>query len=60
MNKLTPVMVRLPEDVHQWLVSQAKENIRSMNNQIIVLVRDAMRHRIEMVTPQTPTKAPVA
>lgn len=60
MKKLTPVMARLPEDVHQWLVEQAKENIRSMNTQIIVLIRDAMRHQIETVTPQPSTKEPAA
>lgn len=43
MKQSVNVMLRLPHDEHKWLVSQAAKNTRSMNNQMIVLIKEAMK-----------------
>ncbi|MBV6447071.1 Arc family DNA-binding protein [Nitrosomonas sp.] len=39
------VQLRLPLDVHQWLVKFAAENDRSMNSQMITILKERMREQ---------------
>lgn len=43
MKNEAKVQLRLPADVHQWVVKWAAENDRSMNGQIVSLLREKMR-----------------
>lgn len=36
---LVPLMVRLPESLHQWVRQQAKEQHRSLNAQIVSMLQ---------------------
>lgn len=40
-KKQTPLMVRLPEDLHAWVKELAEKEHRSLNSQIIVLLQQA-------------------
>ena len=39
------LQLRLPPDVHQWLIKFAAENDRSMNSQIITILKERMREQ---------------
>lgn len=39
-DKLVPVMMRLPEDLHLWLKQQAEDEHRSLNSQVIVMLQN--------------------
>lgn len=39
------VQLRIPEDVHRWLVGFAAANDRSMNGQMVSLLRDKMQEQ---------------
>lgn len=41
------VQLRLPLDVHQWLVKFAAENDRSMNSQMITILKERMREHVK-------------
>lgn len=43
MKHEAKVQVRLPQDVHAWIVNFASRNDRSMNGQIIQILRNMMR-----------------
>lgn len=43
MKHEAKVQLRLPADVHQWVVKWAQDNDRSMNGQLISLLREKMR-----------------
>lgn len=47
MKQEAKVQLRLPADVHQWLVKFAAENDRSMNGQVVSILREKMREQIE-------------
>lgn len=47
MNQDKKVQLRLPKDVHQWLVIFSAENSRSMNGQMITLIREKMQEQIK-------------
>jgi hypothetical protein len=50
MEQQTKTEVRMPCDAHAWLRAYAQENNRSMNGQIVALLREAMRqHPISRV-----------
>jgi hypothetical protein len=41
------LMLRLPEDLHAWLVERAEADERSLNSQIVFLLRQAQFPPIE-------------
>lgn len=43
MVEVLKVQLRLPADVHQWLVKWSKQNDRSMNGQMVAMLREKMR-----------------
>lgn len=45
--------VRLPENMHQWLANRAKQNDRSMNAELVRILRE----RMEADTQATDTAA---
>ena len=47
MKTEAKVQLRLPADVHQWLVKFAADNDRSMNGQMVAILREKMRERME-------------
>lgn len=38
MRDISPYGVRLPKELKEWIKQQAKENRRSMNDQIILML----------------------
>ena len=42
MPKTVPLTLRLPQDLHSALVERAKLDARSLNGQIIFLLREAL------------------
>lgn len=51
MDTLAKVQLRLPEDVHQWLVQWAAANDRSMNGQIVWSLRREMQREARKKKP---------
>ena len=47
MKQGAKVQLRLPADIHQWLVKWAATNDRSMNGQMIAMLREEMRKQNE-------------
>jgi hypothetical protein len=47
MSKLVPLMVRLPEELHAQIKTLAEREYRSLNAQIIVLLRRALEDEQE-------------
>lgn len=43
-----PLMVRLPPDLHQELVDTATADTRSLNGEVIVLLKEALERRAEL------------
>lgn len=43
MERQMKTAVRIPSDTHSWLRAYAQLNSRSMNKQLIVMLREAMR-----------------
>ena len=41
MVKTQDLKIRLPPDVRAWLADRAKENLRSMNGEVLVILKDA-------------------
>jgi hypothetical protein len=54
MTHEAKIQLRLPTDVHQWIVEHAKQNDRSMNGQMIAILREEMKKH------STPETKPVA
>lgn len=44
-NKYSPLLVRLPQDVKQYLQQEAHENCSSQNSEIVRAVRAAMKEK---------------
>lgn len=42
MNREVKMMIRLPVDVRDWFRSYAKRNDRSMNGQMVAILREIM------------------
>jgi hypothetical protein len=46
--------LRLPEDVRAWLQSDAERNDRSMNGQVIAILRERMNRQAEEAIERKP------
>ena len=44
-EKMVPLGLRLPESIHKGIQKVAKEELRSVNNQIAVALRDWLEQR---------------
>jgi predicted HicB family RNase H-like nuclease len=44
-HELVSIHVRLPPDVHAWLVKQAEHNMSSINSELVRAVRAAMERQ---------------
>lgn len=40
MNAMNKTALRLPPDVHEWVKAAAKQSDRSMNNQIVAILKE--------------------
>jgi predicted HicB family RNase H-like nuclease len=49
--------LRLPEDVKAWLELDAQRNDRSMNGQVVAILRERMNRQAEEVGERKPTPA---
>lgn len=43
MSNLKKLQLRLPPEIHSWLVEYSKTENRSMNGQIVSLIQDKMQ-----------------
>ena len=43
MQASVKLQLRLPEDVKKWLEEDARRNSRSMNGQVVAVLRDRMK-----------------
>ncbi len=43
MDQMTRTQVRIPRDIAEWLKIQAREQSRSMNGQLVELLKQAKR-----------------
>ncbi|MBX5103033.1 Arc family DNA-binding protein [Rhizobium lentis] len=41
MKSVTPFGLRIPDDLKQWLAARAEANCRSMNNELIAMMKAA-------------------
>jgi len=46
--------LRLPEDVRAWLESDAERNDRSMNGQVVAILRERMKRQAEEAGERKP------
>jgi hypothetical protein len=46
--------LRLPEDVRAWLQSDAERNDRSMNSQVVAILRERMNRQAEEAGERKP------
>lgn len=47
VSEISPVPVRMPGAVREWLKSRADENLRSMNSEIVALLMAEKRRQDE-------------
>lgn len=40
-SKLSPVQVRLPEDLKKWLKHKAVDNLRSLNSELVTRLQES-------------------
>lgn len=40
LKQLIKTQTRIPSDIHQWLVERAKQNDRSMNAELVRILRE--------------------
>lgn len=56
MEKPALVQLRIPRELHRWVIQWAKENHRSMNGQILAKLDEIRQEQNETVTPPVPSK----
>jgi len=49
--------LRLPDDVRAWLASDAKRSDRSMNSQVVAILRERMNRQAEEAADRKPAAA---
>ncbi|WP_202114599.1 Arc family DNA-binding protein [Massilia cellulosiltytica] len=49
--------LRLPEDVRAWLEADAERNDRSMNGQVVAILRERMKRQTEEAAERKPAAA---
>ncbi|MDI3382532.1 Arc family DNA-binding protein [Xenophilus aerolatus] len=51
-HEYSPMMIRLPADLKEWLRAQARANYRTMNAELVKRLRDSSARGGEVPTPQ--------
>jgi len=54
----TKFQLRLPHDVKQWLEGDAQRNDRSMNGQVVAILRERMNQQAQLEQVQQEARTP--
>lgn len=51
-QNVVPLGVRMPADVREWVEANARRNLRSLNSEIVLALREKMQRTSEKSEPR--------